>query len=149
MKFNVIAPFLSLVGLAAASAIQRCQTCAEASRFGNIGVSPDVVNPGDNITITVDLSCSSCYGIEPRYLDYTIQVPPDSNNGHEPNIVLARRNVAAGATSDKFTVQVPEYYYFAGAPYEVVLTNTYSTTSSPVLVQGGIASGLTINVNNN
>ena len=39
-------------------------------------------------------------------MDYTIQVPAASNNGHEQPIVLARRKLAAGATSDTFSTKV-------------------------------------------
>ncbi|KAG6845458.1 hypothetical protein H0H87_008818 [Tephrocybe sp. NHM501043] len=149
MKFAIPAA-LSLVGLVASTTIPR-QSCPEASRFGLLGVSPTTVNPGDEVTVTVDLNCAvNHFGIVPRYLDYTIEVPEASNNGHEPPILLARRDFTAGATSDVFTAKVPFASYFAGAPYVIVLRNTYPVQgtdgSSEVLITGGISTGLNINV---
>ncbi|KAG6864173.1 hypothetical protein C0991_011876 [Blastosporella zonata] len=106
MKFAIAATLLSFVGLVASTAVPR-QDCPQASRFGGMSVSPTTVNPGDEITVTVDLTCAvNHFGIIPKYLDYTIEVPSASNNGHEPPIVIARREFAAGATSDVFTTQV-------------------------------------------
>ncbi|KAG6910818.1 hypothetical protein DXG01_007133 [Tephrocybe rancida] len=150
MKFTLSAAILSLAGLVASTSVPR-QSCPQASRFGLLSVSPTTVKPGDNITVTVDLNCGiTNFGIVPKHLDYTIEVPAASNNGHEPPIVLARRDfVAGGANTDVFTVKVPFAFYFAGAPYEVALRNTYpiqGTDGSEVLIQGGVLAGLTINV---
>lgn len=83
-------------------------------------------------------------------------------------MVLARRTLQAGALSDSFTAKVskavvnlrpgsdepltslkiPHGFFFAGAAYEVFFTNTYpinGTDGSEVLVQGGLAQGITIN----
>ena len=122
--FTSTTTLLSLAGLVAATAVPR-QFCPQASRFGTFSVSPTTVNPGDvclclhvpflvltselfgqEITISTDLSCAiDNFGIIPKYLDYSIFVPSDSNSGHEPNIVLARRDFdfSAGLTSDQFT----------------------------------------------
>ncbi|KAG6821788.1 hypothetical protein H0H92_000826 [Tricholoma furcatifolium] len=133
MKYNVTAALLSLINLAASTAISR-QSCSEAERFGVLTISPTEVSAGD---------------IAPVYLDYTIEVPEASNNGHEPNMLLARRTYDSSSTVDEFTVEIPSYTYFSGAAYEVVLTNTYYTTGtygSSVLVQGGVSTNITIDV---
>ncbi|KAG6910821.1 hypothetical protein DXG01_007136 [Tephrocybe rancida] len=150
MKFAISTVLISLAGLVASNPVPR-QSCPQASRFGLIGVSPTTVNPGDDITVTVDLNCAiKTFGIIPKYLDYTIEVPAAVNNGHEPPIVLARRDFAAGATSDVFTTKVPFGNYFAGAAYQVYLRNSYPVQgtdgSSEVLIQGGISASVTINV---
>ncbi|KAF8064865.1 hypothetical protein FPV67DRAFT_158324 [Lyophyllum atratum] len=149
MKFAISATIASLAGLVASTGIPR-QSCPQASRFGVLTVTPSgAFNPGDNINIHVDFSCGiNTFGIVPKYLDYTIEVPAASNNGHEPPIVLARRVYLAGAESDIFTTQIPHAFYFAGATTNLVFTNTYAiagTDGSEVLVQGGVSAGITIN----
>lgn len=60
-----------------------------------------------NININVDLTCAiTNFDIVPKFLDYTIEVFAPSNNGHEPPILLARRELEPGALSDSFTVPV-------------------------------------------
>ncbi|KAG6862529.1 hypothetical protein C0995_000077 [Termitomyces sp. Mi166 len=152
MKLAIPTALLSLVGLVASTAVLR-QSCPEAVRFGILSVSPTTVNPGDDITISVDLSCAiNNFGIRPKFLDFSIVVPANSNNGHEPSIVLARRDFdsSAGSTSFQFTTKVvPFAFYFAGAPYQVLLMDTYpinGTDGSEVLIQGGVYAGITINV---
>ncbi|KAG6910819.1 hypothetical protein DXG01_007134 [Tephrocybe rancida] len=150
IKFTLSAAILSLAGLVASTSVPR-QSCPNASRYGVLNVSPTTVKPGDNITVTVDLNCGiGNFGIVPRYLDYKIEVPTASNNGHEPPIVLARRDfVAGGANLDVFTVKVPFSFYFAGAPYVVALHNTYpvqGSDGSEVLIEGEVYIDLTINV---
>jgi len=46
------------------------------------------------------------FGINAQFLDYTIEVPAASNNGHEQPIVLARHSIAQGALSDTLTTTV-------------------------------------------
>ena len=56
--------------------------------------------------MNADFSCAINYfGIVPAYTDYYIEVPVN-NNGYEPPILLARRTLAPGSTSDSFIVQV-------------------------------------------
>ncbi|KAF8071877.1 hypothetical protein FPV67DRAFT_903098 [Lyophyllum atratum] len=151
MKFTISAALLSLAGLVASSSINvPRQSCPEASRFGILTVTPSTpLNPGDDFTVSVDLKCAvNNFGIVPTYLDYTIIVPSQVNNGHEPPMVIARRTLAAGATSDTFTTTVPHGFYFEGAPYSVQFVNTYpiqGTDGSEVLVQGSITAGININ----
>ena len=59
------------------------------------------------MTIKADFTCSFSFGIDPQFTDYFIEVPVN-NNGHEPPILLARRqpNVTAASPIDQFTVQV-------------------------------------------
>ncbi|KAG6827832.1 hypothetical protein H0H92_010319 [Tricholoma furcatifolium] len=136
MKFKVSAALLSLFSLAAATTVSQRRGCADAARFGVITFTPTEVNPGDY----PDALWITKAG---NFTDPDI--PATSNNGYEAPIVLARRVYEAGSTLDEFTVEVPVYYYFAGAPYQVTLTNTHNTTSSPVLVQGSVYAGITIN----
>ncbi|KAG6853970.1 hypothetical protein C0991_011832 [Blastosporella zonata] len=110
MKFAIAATLLSLVGFVASAAVPR-QSCPEASRFGVISVTPSTVSPGDEIIVTVDLTCAiNSFDIIPKYLDYTIEVSSASNAIKPPisvpPILLARRDFPAGATSDVFTTQV-------------------------------------------
>ncbi|GLB40348.1 hypothetical protein LshimejAT787_0802190 [Lyophyllum shimeji] len=152
MKFASSAAVLSLAGLVAASSLNiPRQNCPEATRFGVLSVSPTdtPLNPGDNFNVNVDFNCGmNNFGIVPKFLDYTIVVPAPNNNGHEQPIVLARRTLAAGATADTFTAQVPHGFYFKGAQYSLLLTNNYpikGTDGSEVIVQGGIYAGLNLN----
>ncbi|KAG6845461.1 hypothetical protein H0H87_008821 [Tephrocybe sp. NHM501043] len=145
MKFTLSAALLSFASIAASSSIRLPRSCPEASRFGDLTVSPTTVSPGDSITVNVDLECAiNSFGHVPKYLDYTLEVPASSNNGYEVPVVLARREFTAGATSDTFTVQVPFASYFAGGAYGVHLRNTYSTQGtdgSEVLIEGGVYTG--------
>lgn len=132
MKLTISAALLSFAGLVMCTAVSR-QPCPEAVRFGILSVSPTTLNPGDvcfhhfkaflktwfqlwvvqDITISVDLNCAiNNFGIIPKFLDFSIVVPGDLNNGHEPNIVLARRDFdsSTGSTSDQFTTKVRQTY---------------------------------------
>ena len=59
------------------------------------------------MTIKADFACSFSFGIVPKFTDYYIEVPVN-NNGHEPPILLARRqpSVTAASPTDEFTVEV-------------------------------------------
>ncbi|KAF8891628.1 hypothetical protein CPB84DRAFT_1848917 [Gymnopilus junonius] len=154
MKFAFSAAILSLVSLASATVLPR-QPCPEASRYGNLIVSNPTnatsYNPGDPINIQVDFHCAiSYFDIIPQFIDYTIQVLGNQNNGHEVPIVLARRTLAAGATTDEFSTTIPLTFYFAGAPYNVVLTDTYPIQNTDgtgqVFIEGSVEEPITINV---
>ncbi|KAH9477245.1 hypothetical protein JR316_0011171 [Psilocybe cubensis] len=150
MKFSIFAAFLSLAGFASASSIASRQNCPEATRFGVVIVNPTTVKPGDTINISVDFTCGvKTFGIIPSFLDFTIEVSSDANNGFEQPIVLARRTIPAGALSDSFTTTIPHGFYVANAPYNIVLTNIYNidgTDGSPVLVEGGVLHFIDIDV---
>ncbi|KAF8956698.1 hypothetical protein BDZ97DRAFT_1671087 [Flammula alnicola] len=150
MKFAITTALFSLAGIVASANVPR-QACSEAVRFGVLSVSPSntTFNAGDNISINVDLTCAiNFFNIVPKFLDYSIIVPSSLNNGHEPPIVLARRTLQTGATSDSFTTEIPHAFFFAGAAYQVSFTNTYpinGTDGSQVLIQGGLSQAITIN----
>ncbi|KAH9483436.1 hypothetical protein JR316_0002904 [Psilocybe cubensis] len=150
MKFAISAAVLSFVGLASATSIAARQSCPQATRFGIPSVTPSTVSAGDSISITVDLTCGvTRFGIVPEFLDYSIEVPAEFNNGFQQAIILARRAIPAGALSDSFTTTVPHGYFVANSPYNVVVTNIYNingTDGSPVLVKGGVLQPITINV---
>ncbi|KAH0833207.1 hypothetical protein J3R83DRAFT_12239 [Lanmaoa asiatica] len=141
----IIASAAVLVG----AAPQLCRSCAEASRFGVLTVSPTTLAAGDNLTVNADFNCAiNWFGIIPTYTDYYIEVPVN-NNGHEAPILLARRTLTPGSTSDSFTVQLPGAFYFANASYVVILDSTYPINGSygvPYYVVGGIEAPITINV---
>ncbi|KAF8069932.1 hypothetical protein FPV67DRAFT_1623358 [Lyophyllum atratum] len=153
MKFAISAALLSLAGLVAArdSLNVPRQSCPQATRFGVLSVTPNDVplNPGDEFVVHVDLNCAvNSFGIVPKFLDYSIIVPAPANNGHEPPMVIARRTLPAGTTSDTFTSTVPHGYYFQGANYFVQFVNTYptkGTDGSEVLLQGSVSTGININ----
>ncbi|KAG8213116.1 hypothetical protein J3R82DRAFT_11514 [Butyriboletus roseoflavus] len=143
----IIASAAVLVGAVRRSCTPR--PCAEADRFGVLTVSPTIVAAGVSLTVNGDFSCAINYfGIIPEYTDYYIEVPTN-NNGHEPPILLARRTLAPGSTSDSFTVQVPGANFFANANYAVILDTTYPINGSfgvPVFLVGGTEAPITINV---
>ncbi|PPQ79217.1 hypothetical protein CVT25_002823 [Psilocybe cyanescens] len=153
MKFAATsAVFFSLASLVASATIAK-RNCPQAARFGALSAFPVTVSPGDSITVSVNLNCAiEQFGIIPQFLDYTIEVPEASNNGHEQPIVLARRtfNFVPGTIqpTDEFTTQVPHAPFFAGAPYNIVLNMVYpinGTDGSTVLVEGGVSFPITIN----
>ncbi|PPQ85441.1 hypothetical protein CVT26_012926 [Gymnopilus dilepis] len=151
MKFSLTAALFSLASLASATVLTR-QNCPQASRFGDFGfTTPNnetTVNPGDTIHVIINFNCAiNTFGIRPQYYDLTIQVPPEQNNGHEAPIVLTTRSLAEGATTDEFDVTIPHAFYFANAPYNVVLTDTYptqGTDGSQVLLRGGVEAPISI-----
>jgi len=123
MQFTLATIIASAAALVWAAPQPR-QSCAEATQFGVLTVSPTTVAAGDvsetlswdklqlnirkhqTLTVNADFSCAiNTFGIIPEYTDYYIEVPVN-NNGHEPPILLARRTLASGSTSDSFTVQV-------------------------------------------
>ncbi|KAI0259504.1 hypothetical protein BC834DRAFT_833448 [Gloeopeniophorella convolvens] len=124
------------------------QSCPEASRFGNLGVSPTNVSPGSVVTITADFTCAvNTFGIVPEHTDYYLEVPVN-NNGHEPPIQLTRRVLAAGQLKDSFQVTIPTYGgYFANASYTLILETTYpvdNNDGTQTHVVGGIEAPLSL-----
>ncbi len=98
---------LAAVGVNASPAGKRL-ICSEAARFGVLQVVPSDLQTGSvsrfmrymtgwlimpqDFTVHVDFECAVEYfGIIPRYTDFWIEVP-SGNNGHEPAILLARRD---------------------------------------------------------
>ncbi|SJL11599.1 uncharacterized protein ARMOST_15005 [Armillaria ostoyae] len=146
MKLATVFAFvLAAVGANASPAGKRL-VCAEASRFGNLQVVPSDLQPGTDFTVHVDFECAVEYfGIIPRYTDFYIEVP-SGNNGHEPPILLARRDFTLPAPplspALTFTAQLPHYpVYFEGASYNIALNTIYpvnGTDGSEILVQGGV-----------
>ncbi|EPQ52567.1 hypothetical protein GLOTRDRAFT_95456 [Gloeophyllum trabeum ATCC 11539] len=144
MKFFAATLVSSLLAIAsAAPALQ----CFEAQKFGGVTVSPSTFASGDTVQIDADFRCAvEYYGHIPKYTDYYIEVPTN-NNGNEPPILLARREPAAGATSDSFTVQIPHAYYFKDANYDIVMDVTFAsngTDGSPYYSVGGVEAGVII-----
>ncbi|KZT23127.1 hypothetical protein NEOLEDRAFT_1149577 [Neolentinus lepideus HHB14362 ss-1] len=142
MKFFVAAVASSLFALATAAA-----TCPEAARFGHFSVEPASFASGDSVTVNADFTCANQLGYAPTYTDYYLEVPSDSNNGHEPPVLLARRQPVLGANTDSFTVQIPYGYYFPNASYSIYLENTHAvngTNGSPVYQVGSISTGVSV-----
>lgn len=146
MKLATVFAFALAAVAVHASPTDKRLSCAEASRFGNVQVVPTNLQPGTDFTINVNLECAVEYfGIIPRYTDFYIEVPEPYNNGHEPAILLARRDYTLPAQplspNFNFTAQLPHYPYTAGASYTIFLSTTYpinGTDGSEVLIQGGV-----------
>ncbi|KAH9483440.1 hypothetical protein JR316_0002908 [Psilocybe cubensis] len=146
MKFLFLSSLISLAGSASAASL----SCPDASRFGVPTVTPTTVKAGDSISVFVDLTCGvKNFGFIPQFLDYSIEVPANENNGFEQPIILARRTIASGTLSDSFTTTVPHAFYFANAAYNIIVGNIYNingTDGSPVLVKGDVFIPITIEV---
>ncbi|PPQ72638.1 hypothetical protein CVT26_004345 [Gymnopilus dilepis] len=148
MKFILL--FTSVASIASALVIPR-QICSEASRFGDLIVtSPDNAtsfSAGDPVHIKVNFNCAvNTFGIRPEFVDYTIEVPEQFNNGHEPNIVIARRTLPVGATTDEFTATASPFQFLTGLTSPMHHTYpTEGTDGSQVFIQGGTESPITIN----
>ncbi|KZP16725.1 hypothetical protein FIBSPDRAFT_1047360 [Athelia psychrophila] len=148
MQFKLSALLLSLAAVASATPTRRV-SCAEASRFGNLEVVPSSVAVGGSFTVHADFTCSLYFGIVPEYIDYYIEVT-SNNNGHEPPILLARREFHQSTgtpPTDTFSASIPDAYYFANASYQVVLDVTYpsnGTTGAPFYQVGSTETGINI-----
>ncbi|KAG2131348.1 hypothetical protein DEU56DRAFT_814071 [Suillus clintonianus] len=148
MQLSFSTVFASLAAVLAVATPAAAQQCFEASRFGNVNVSPTTLSPGDTFTVKANFTCAAQFGIHPQYTDYYIEVPVN-NNGYEPPILLARRTLNASSPTpllDQFTMQLPYAYYF-NASYVVMLDVTYSqsgTNSSSYSVVGGIETPIKI-----
>ncbi|KAK0191958.1 hypothetical protein F5146DRAFT_954224 [Armillaria mellea] len=152
MKLATVFAFaLAAVGVNASPTEKRLN-CAEASRFGDVQVVPTNLQPGSDFTVHVDFQCAvEWFGIIPSYTDFYIEVPEPYNNGHEPAILLARRDFTLPAPplspALTFTAQLPHSYYTAGAPYTIFLSITYpinGTDGSEVLIQGGVYTDINV-----
>lgn len=116
-----------------------------------------------DFTCSPSVLCISTLCI-PKYIDYYTKVT-NSNNGHEPPILPARREFYQStgtyrhlqcfreypllAVRLKLTPhpQIPDAYYFKGAAYQVVLGVTYpvnGTTGAPSYQVGGTETGINI-----
>jgi len=75
-------------------------------------------------------------------VDYYLEVP-ENNNGHEPDILLARKTFAGNASYPIDTINgtIPFAFYFANTTYAIVMNIIYpinGTNGSPYLVTGGV-----------
>ncbi|KAJ7133461.1 hypothetical protein C8R44DRAFT_611748 [Mycena epipterygia] len=144
MPINFLKIFAPLVLLASLASAQ----CSEASRFGNLQVSPTTLAPGDSFTVVGNFTCSAVLGFTPTFLDYFIQVPV-GNNGHEAPILVARRtyNQSADPPIDTFTTVLPSWFYFAGAQYQLFMDNSFAKpgpNGDSVITVGSISQPINI-----
>ncbi|KAJ7573946.1 hypothetical protein C8J56DRAFT_839609, partial [Mycena floridula] len=155
MKFSSVLAALTSLAVVSATPAARALSCAEASRYGDLTVTPTDLTPGASFTIHNDLACAiENFGHVPKSLDYSLVVPPNVNNGFESSIVIARRtfDATSGATVDTFTAQIPFYAgYFKGAAYNIELTLTYPQKATvagepDVLLQGGVFSPINLTI---
>ncbi|KAK7688289.1 hypothetical protein QCA50_008659 [Cerrena zonata] len=147
MKFINIAVFTSLFATASMAAPQPRQTfCAEAARFGVMQIVPTDLVPGSWYTLHTDFSCGISKGVTPKYLDYYLEVPAGLNNGHQPPILIARREFAPPSTSNPdasltFTAQIPEWGgFFPNSSYMITLRNSFiqhTTDGQEIYLVGG------------
>ncbi|KAI0261227.1 hypothetical protein BC834DRAFT_972825 [Gloeopeniophorella convolvens] len=149
LSFASLLTFVVAASSAVATPTAR-QSCPEASRFGNLNVSPTNVSPGSVVTISADFTCAvHNFDIVPEHTDYYLEVPVN-NNGHEPDIQLTRRVLAAGQLKDSFQVTIPTFSaYFANASYSIVLETTYPVNNSDgtqTHLVGGIEAPITLKV---
>lgn len=130
MKLTLPSVFLLLAAVVSARVHSARQQCPEAARFGEVSITPSTVSPGDVgpsslltlnwnadgygqiVSVKADFTCSFSFGIRPNFTDYHIEVPVN-NNGHEPPILLARRQpfVTPASPIDQFEVQVSIIVY--------------------------------------
>ena len=128
MKLTLPSVFLLLAAVVSAHSAR--QQCPEAARFGEVSITPSNVAPGDVrpsslptviwnadgcrqiVSVKADFTCSFSFGIRPAFTDYYIEVPVN-NNGHEPPIVLTRRQpfLTPASPIDQFEVQVSFVVY--------------------------------------
>ncbi|KZT40362.1 hypothetical protein SISSUDRAFT_1044252 [Sistotremastrum suecicum HHB10207 ss-3] len=147
MKSTFSVALLALIGAATSTVLPR--SCPESSQFGVLTATPTNLKPGETFSINADFTCAvQQFNIVPKYLDYYIEVLENSNNGHEPPILLARRQFSgAHPLKDHFRIALPRTNYVAGAPYVVQLDVTYpinGTDGKPVFIQGGTEASLNI-----
>ncbi|EIW74792.1 hypothetical protein CONPUDRAFT_159572 [Coniophora puteana RWD-64-598 SS2] len=124
---------LAVAGAALAS-------CDEASRFGTFSINAT----SDKAIVTGQVTHSYA-GIYPKYIDYYLEVP-ENNNGHESPIILAHNEPKANASSDSFTVQIPDAPYWQ-ANYSVLAQLTYPVKGEQggtYYTTGGVFSGIKI-----
>jgi hypothetical protein len=117
--------FITAALVSAAPLMAAAQSsCPEASRFGDVTVTPTTFAPGDvrslsstaldtsnsslrdfpqAFSIRTDFTCSFSRGIVPKFIDYFLAVP-QNNNGHEPALLLGRHDFSGSASSPIDTV---------------------------------------------
>ncbi|KAK0204290.1 hypothetical protein DFS33DRAFT_1261008 [Desarmillaria ectypa] len=148
---SVLAFVLAAVGTNA-SAIGKRQFCPEAARFGVFQVVPSDLQPGTDFTVHADFTCAVNYfRIIPRYTDFYIEVP-SGNNGHEPPILVDRREFTLPAPplspALTFTAQFPYFPgLFEGAQYTLSLHTTYpinGTDGKEILIQGEVYESINV-----
>ncbi|KAF7364597.1 hypothetical protein MVEN_00328700 [Mycena venus] len=145
MRFN----FFSIAALASLAATVSAQgnSCPEASRFGNVQVSPSTLSPGETFTVTADLTCAIQLGNTPTFLDYYISATATHT---VPGPILIARRTYDNSTSppiDKFTAVLPHWFYFADATYSLLMDNSFARagpTGESVIITGGILTPINI-----
>ncbi|KAJ7785269.1 hypothetical protein DFH07DRAFT_873178 [Mycena maculata] len=134
--------FLSFAGIAGLATTASAQAvCPDASRFGNVAVSPTTLAPGQTFTITANLTCAIQLGNTPTFLDYYIDGVSTANIGGP--VLLARRTYdnSTSPPIDQFTTTLPEWFYIANAAYGVEMQNSFARpgpTGESVITVGGI-----------
>ncbi|KAE9402566.1 hypothetical protein BT96DRAFT_974193 [Gymnopus androsaceus JB14] len=143
--------FKFLLAVSALAAPAFAQSCAEASRFGDLTFSPNPIVLGEPVTFNASFACATELGYAPLYTDYTLVVPPANNTGFQAPIYFARRDAPAGG-NDVFTVTFdPNYSQFTTYPdaqYEIILAATHvaeSDSYGQTLIQGEVEFAVTIN----
>ncbi|KAJ7160294.1 hypothetical protein C8R46DRAFT_1223770 [Mycena filopes] len=138
-----IAIFTSIASRAGAQA----GSCAEASRFGDVTVSPATLSPGKPFTVVANLRCAIQLGNTPKFLDYYI----DGISRHTISgpILLARRTYknTTSPPVDKFTAVLPHWYYDKDATYSLRMDNSYprlGPSGESVVIVGGILTAINI-----
>ncbi|KAF8205316.1 hypothetical protein K438DRAFT_1579371 [Mycena galopus ATCC 62051] len=124
--------------------------CPEASRFGNVDVSPAVLSPGDTFTVTANLTCAIQLGNTPTFLEYHIAAAvTDTDFGP---ILIARRTYD-NSTSPRLTssprLNLPDWFYVNGTVYSVLMKNSFAClgpTNDSVITTGGIYGGFLISL---
>ncbi|KAJ7034109.1 hypothetical protein C8F04DRAFT_1103096 [Mycena alexandri] len=145
MRFN----FLSIALLTGLATIVSAQGnfCDEASRFGNLNVSPSTLSPGQTFTVTANLTCAIQLDNTPTFLDYYI----DATATHTVTgpILIARRTYdnTTSPPIDQFTAVLPNWFYFTDASYSLMMDNSFARpgpTGQSVITVGGISAGINI-----
>ncbi|KAJ7695309.1 hypothetical protein B0H16DRAFT_1693115 [Mycena metata] len=149
MRFTFsLFPSLLAVTLASTATVAALG-CSEASRFGDLTVTPATLAPGDAFTVNVDLTCAADLGYLPTYMDYYIEVLTN-NNGHELPILLARRTfapVAGASPSDTLITELPPWTYFEHAQYSVVFIDSFARlgpNNNTVIIAGEVSASINI-----
>ncbi|KAH9479335.1 hypothetical protein JR316_0007925 [Psilocybe cubensis] len=149
MKFTASAVFFSLASLVASASISK-RNCVPAAKFGALSAFPSMISPGETLNIAVNFNCGAQFGVSPQFLEYTLEVPENVNNGEQP-ILLAQRpfSIAPGTIqpSDNFALPLPHAFYTPGATYNLVLNVVYPTNGtdgSTVLLKGSTSVPMSI-----
>jgi hypothetical protein len=77
----------------------------------------DHPSPPQSFTVRTDLACAASSGVGAKYLDYYVVLT--AGKDAQPPVLLARREVGAGAASDAFTAQVRSMPLFL-APWKLM-----------------------------